>query len=243
MFVLALIRYLRGYVCFMARGSYLPRFMNLLASERIAVWGVRRRDDTLHACVSAAAYAAMRPLARRAGVRLRLTGKRGLPFKRKRLRRRRGLAVGFAVFALFLLGMTRFVWSIQIGEGNKTVPEETILTVLEELGVRPGVLRSSIDVRDCERRALLALHQFSWIALNIDGSTVHVEVRETMQVPEMIDPGTPCNVVASHDGQLLEMRVYDGQPYKQKGDAVLAGQLIVGGVVQDRLGRNQFKKP
>lgn len=240
MFLISSIRYLRGYVRFSAQGPHVERFLNLLARERIALWEVGRKGDALVACVAAGSYPGMRALAKKAGVRLRLTEKRGVPFKRKTLRRRRGLAVGFALAVLFLFGMSRFIWSVQIAQGLQG-DSEHILTVLEEIGVRPGVLRSSIDVRDAERRALLALHEFSWVALNIDGSTVHFEAYETMPVPEVIDPADPCNVVATRDGQVLEMRVYSGQPVVGKGDAVLAGQVLVSGVVQGKLGQNMFR--
>lgn len=240
MFIIALIRYIRGYVRFAVRGRYVERFLNLLARERIVIWDARRRDDSLSACVAAARYPSMRPLARKAGVRLRLLEKQGLPFQRKRLGRRRGLLAGLGIFALFLFVMSRFIWSIQVNV-QENVPPERVLTVLEELGVRPGVLRSSINVRETESRALLELPELSWIALNIDGSALYVEINETMPVPPMVDPGAPCNVVASHAGQILELRIYSGQPVLQKGEAVLEGQIIVSGITQDKRGQNTFR--
>lgn len=240
MFLISSIRHARGFVRFAAQGPHVERFLNLLARERISIWEVGRKGEALTACVAAGSYAGMRSLAKKAGIRLRLAEKHGLPFQKKTLRRRRGLVVGFAVAVLFLFGMSRFIWSVQIAEGLDA-DHEHILTALEEIGVRPGVLRSSIDVRDAERRALLALHEFSWIALNIDGSTVHFEAYETMPVPEVIDPADPCNVVAARSGQILELRVYSGQPLLQKGDAVLEGQVIVSGITQDRRGQNLFR--
>lgn len=240
MFLIALIRYIRGYVRFSVRGMYVERFLNYLARERIVIWGAKRRQDSLSACVAAARYPELRHLARKAGVKLRLVEKRGLPFKRKKLSRRRGLVVGLGFFVLFLLVMSRFIWSIQVNAKEK-VPAERILSVLEDLGVKPGILRSSIKVREVENRALLQLPELSWIALNIDGCTIYVEVNETMPVPPMINPDTPCNVVASHSGQILEMRVYSGQPVVKKGEAVLEGQMIVSGITQDRRGQNTFR--
>ncbi|MGI6403701.1 MAG: sporulation protein YqfD [Oscillospiraceae bacterium] len=240
MFLIALIRYIRGYVRFSVRGMYVERFLNFLARERIVIWGAKRREDCLSACVAAARYPQLRPLARKAGVKLRLMEKRGLPFQRKKLSRRRGLVVGLGFFILFLFIMSRFIWSIQVNVQEK-VPPERILSVLEELGVKPGILRSSIQVREIESKALLRLPELSWIALNIDGSTIYVEVNETMPVPPMVDPGTPCNVVASHSGQILELQVYSGQPVLQKGEAVLEGQIIVSGITQDKRGQNTFR--
>ncbi len=240
MFLIALIRYIRGYVRFSIRGMYVERFLNLLARERIVIWDAKRREDSLCACVAAARYPQLRALARKAGVRLRLLEKHGLPFQRKKLSRRRGLVVGLSIFILFLFVMSRFIWSIQVNVQEK-VPPERILSVLEELGVKPGILRSSINVRETESKALLQLPELSWIALNIDGSTIYVEVNETMPVPPMVDPGSPCNVVASHAGQILELQIYSGQPVLEKGEAVLEGQIIVSGITQDKRGQNTFR--
>lgn len=240
MFLISIIRHTRGYVRFTVEGTYVERFLNLLARERISVWDMERQGNVLVACVAASAYPSMRALAKKAGVRLRLAEKKGVPFQRKKLKRQRGLVVGLALFALFLFVMSRFIWSIQVN-GNGSVPEDVILSALEEIGIKPGIRASTIDVRDSERRALLALQDFSWVALNIDGSTLYVEVYETMPVPPIIDPESPCNVVASHSGQILEMRVYSGQPMLQQGDAVLEGQLLVSGITQDRREQNLFR--
>lgn len=125
MFLIALIRYIRGYVRFSVRGMYVERFLNFLARERIVIWGAKRREDCLSACVAAARYPQLRPLARKAGVKLRLMEKRGLPFQRKKLSRRRGLVVGLGFFILFLFIMSRFIWSIQVNVQEKVPPSES----------------------------------------------------------------------------------------------------------------------
>ena len=240
MILLHLFRRLRGFVCFSATGTFLERFLNLTARARLPVWDVRRREYTLTGCVAASDYPKLRPLAKKAGVKLRLVEKRGAPFKKKKLRGRQGLLVGLAVFFAFLFVMTRFVWSIHV-EGNETIPQEVILDVLEEAGVRPGVLRGGIDVREAERLTMLAISEIGWIALNIDGSTIYVIVNEALPTPPIIDPRTPVNIVAERAGQVLEMRVYAGQPVVGLGDAVLEGQVIVSGIPLDGAGQNLLR--
>ncbi|MCL2579395.1 MAG: sporulation protein YqfD [Oscillospiraceae bacterium] len=240
MILLRLFRGLRGFVRFSATGVFVERFLNLVARQRIPIWEVRRREYTLTGCVSASDYPRLRPLAKKAGVKLRLAEKRGAPFKKKKLRGRHGLLIGLAVFFVFLFSMTRFVWSIHI-EGNETIPQEAILDALEEVGIRPGVLRSSMDIREAERLTLLAIREIGWIALNLDGSTIHVIVNEALPTPPVIDPGSPSNIVAARSGQLLEMRVYAGQPMFTAGDAVLEGEVIVSGITQDSVGQNLLR--
>jgi len=240
MFLISLLRRIRGFVKFSARGMFAERFLNLMARERIPVWDLSRREDALTGCVAAAAYPRLRGLAKKTGVRLRLVGKYGAPFKKKKLMRRRGILAGIAVCILFIAVMSQFIWSIEVN-GNEKVSEEDIITAIESIGIKPGIWRPGIKVREMEGRALLLMPEISWIAFNIEGSAIHVEVYETLPVPPVIDPHKPCNVVAGFSGQILEMRVYSGQPVKQKGDAVLAGEVIVSGITQDRRGQNLFR--
>ncbi|MCL2857255.1 MAG: sporulation protein YqfD [Oscillospiraceae bacterium] len=240
MILIRLFRRLRGTVRFEISGVLLERFLSLLAWERIPVWDVERRGQTLTGCVHAADYRRLRPLAKKAGVRLRLQKKAGLPFKKRRLKKRHGLLVGLGIFALFLFGMTRFIWTIEV-VGNEIIAEETIIQKLEEVGVRPGVLRRGINVREVERLTMLGVRDLGWIALNIDGSSIYVVVNEAIPTPPNIDPRTPSNIVAAYPGQLIEMRVYQGQPMLKQGDAVYEGQVIVSGITQDSFGQNLLR--
>lgn len=240
MFLLDFSRHLRGYIRFTATGVFVERFLNLMARDRIAVWNGKKTGDTYTGCVDIKGYKKLRKHARKTGVRVRIAQKRGVPFTRYKYRYRYGIVAGLLLFAVFLGIMSRFIWRIEVN-GNTEVTESSILQVLEGLDVKTGVLRSSIDVRDSERRALLLLHELSWVALNIEGSTIHVEVKERAVPPDMVDPDKPCNIVAAADGQILTLNAFDGQPVVNAGDTVRKGDIVVSGITQDRMGKNLFR--
>ncbi|MDR2932224.1 MAG: sporulation protein YqfD [Oscillospiraceae bacterium] len=234
------MRYSRGYVVFTAAGDFVERFLNLAARDRIAIWDGHKTGDTYTGATDIKSYRKLRKHAKNAGVRLRISQKEGVPFQRYRYRKRKGLLVGLAIFAAFLFIMSRFIWRVEVSSTGG-VPESTIVRALENIGVRPGVPRASIDVRDSERRALLLLHDLSWIALNIEGSIVHVEYSQSVAPPDMIDPNAPCNIIASASGQINALNIYDGQPLVALGDTVMKGDVIVSGITQDRLGQSLFR--
>lgn len=240
MFILDFLRYTRGYVTFTASGVFTERFLNLCARDHIAIWDGRKSGDTYTGCVMAGQYRRLRVHAKKTGVKLRLSKKQGMPFKRRKYRKRKGLLIGLAFFSAFLFIMSRFIWRIDV-RGEGTVPESTIISALESIGITPGTLRSSIDVRDSERRAMLLLHDLSWVALNIEGSAIYVEYSKSTSPPPVIDPGSPCNVIAAASGQIIKLNVYDGQALVSEGDTVLKGDLIVSGITKDRYGQNLFK--
>jgi len=235
-----MIRYLQGYVEFKAKGVFVERFLNLVARERIPIWDGRKRGEVYTGYVTAASYAKMRAQAKKSGVNLRLSKKVGMPFHRRRLRRRTGLFAGVCLFAIFLAVMSLFIWRIDVS-GNEEVPEDRIMTALLDIGIRPGTLRSGIDVRDSERRMSLIFEEFSWVALNIEGSVIRVVVNERVMPPPMIDPNTPTNIVADRAGQIISMRIFDGQPMVVEGDTVLPGDIMVSGITEDRLSQNLFR--
>ena len=240
MFFLTFIRYLHGYVKFKAQGAFIERFLNLAARDRIPVWNGKKLGGVYTGHTSAGAYRKLRPHARKSGVRIRVIEKRGVPFKRRKYRHRRGLLVGLGLFLAFIFLTSRFIWRVEVS-GNERVPENEIIAVLDKIGVSPGKLRSSIDVRGAERRVLLALEDLSWTALNIKGSTVYAVVRERDLKPPMVDPDMPCNIVAARSGQITSMIVFEGQAMKSVGDAVLEGEIMVSGITEDRLGQNLFR--
>lgn len=240
MFLLTLIRYLRGYVWFEARGGFVERFLNLAARARIPIWSGRKLGEVYTGCVPAGSYRKLRVHARKSGVKLRITDKKGAPFYRIKYRKRTGLLVGVLLFAGFVATMSQFIWRIEIS-GNQKVQDTAILQALDALDIAPGTLRSSIQVRSCESRLVLMLPDLSWAALNIDGSSLRVEVSESTLPPIMVDPTSPCNIIAKEAGQILSMHVFDGQAVVQQGDTVLPGDLIVSGILQDQRGQSRFR--
>lgn len=240
MFIIKLLRYIKGYVGFTATGAFIERFLNLAARRRIPVWGGSKRGERYSGYTSANTYGMLHEPARKSGVRLKVTGKYGLPFRRRRYRRRKGLLFGILVFFLFLGTMNNFIWNIEV-HGNETVSERRIIEVLEDCGVKVGTFSHTVNVREAEGRALLELPELSWIALNMDGSTIRVEVHEAVEPPEAIDPKTPCNVVSTGTGRIVSIHVYEGQGTVEVGDTVLAGDVVVSGLVEDSLGKISFR--
>ncbi|MCL2069292.1 MAG: sporulation protein YqfD [Oscillospiraceae bacterium] len=240
MFILDLMRYMKGSVYFKISGDFAERFFNLAARERIALWDCKRESGSLHAYASAKSYRKLRGIAKKTGVRIRIEEKRGIPFTRRRYRRRWGLLAGFGMFLAFLIVMSLFLWRIDV-EGLETIPESRVLQTLEELGVHPGSLRRGIDVRESERRMLMLMPELSFIAINIDGSTAAIELSERSMPPVLIDAHAPCNLVARKAGQITAINVYEGQALVSVGDAVTEGDLLISGVTQDGAGNNLFR--
>ena len=240
MLILDFFRYLRGYVHFEAEGRFLERFLNLAARARIPIWDVRRFGERFTGSADASSYNKLRKQAKKADVRIRISGKKGLPFTRRRYLNRHGLLIGAAIFFVFIFLMSQFVWRIEIN-GAGSIPHSRIIDALHDIGISPGTFCLNIDVRDSERRILLKVPELAWAALNIEASTVRVELDERTLPPDVVNSHDPCNIIADESGQITAMNVFDGQAMVSVGDSVLKGDILVSGITKDMQEQNLFK--
>lgn len=240
MFILRLLRFLAGSVEFSAFGAFPERFLNLCTQNHIPLWSVRCGQSCVTACTLARRYKKMRAFARKSGVKLKSGKRRGLPFLLHRYRRRVGLLSGIVLFAAILCTLSCFTWTVEI-TGNTVTDEQTIRDTLSTLGLRPGVLTSSIDPEELSRSAMLKLPELSWLTVNLKGSSALIEVRERIIPPIVIPEDQPCNIVADVPGQIVTLEVYAGRAEVQKGDAVTEGQLLVSGTIEDSNGKTLLK--
>ncbi len=241
MFLLVLVRWLRGTVTFLITGAFPEKLINLCMRNNLPVWGIRHLPQGIEASTLAGHYARLRPMARQTGTKVRIKSKSGLWVYRHRYRRRKGFAAGFFCALLALLIATQFVWRVDIN-GCETIPEAELRETLAELGVRPGAFSCRIDAHVLQQELRLIDERIAWIAINIVGSTAQIELRERAKPPELLDPDDKIgNIVAACDGQIRYMEVYEGQSVVKIGDTVSAGDVIVSGIMEDQYGNRQFK--
>ena len=231
MIFLRLFHLMTGYVAFTASGGFPERFVNLCAGMRIRVWDMLPRDGVLYGNTDVRDYRKLRTAAKRAGMRLRIRKKRGLPFLVHRRRDRFGMVIAAAVFVLLLCVLSARVWRIDV-ESDNAWTRETVRAALQEIGVTEGVRTSSVDASHMERDLLLRLPDVEWIALNVRGSTLRVELRNAEPMPPQDDYTHPCHIVAAKDGFLRRLEVYEGAKTVNARTAVQKGQLLVSGAVE-----------
>ncbi len=241
MLLFKFLHFLRGYVRLKAQGGFPERFLNLCSNKGIPLWEVESRGGILLANTTPDGYRKIRTPAKKSGMKVRILKKHGLPFFAFSNRKRVGLLFGAVCFFLIIGVLSTMVWTVSV-EGCETVSEEEITDVLASLGVHPGVVRQSIDIEKTEREALGKLPNISWMSVNFQGSAVIVEVRETTgKLPEVEDD-TPSNLVAAADGQIVTMEVFSGTKEQQVSAAVLKGDLLVGGITENKDGTVNFRK-
>lgn len=129
-----------------------------------------------------------------------------------------------------LIVLNQFVWGIEI-RGNHTIPEERIISVLNESGLKIGTPKFKIDQQQLKRDSLLKIPELAWLWVDKKGSKIIIDVRENIETPDVLSPDDYYNIIASKDAIITEMTVKEGVPVVESGDTVLAGTVLVTGKI------------
>lgn len=237
--LLDLLRMMRGSVEFSVSGKYPERFINITSRHRVRLWNVHRSKERFTACMYRSDYRRIRPLARGAGVRLKVQQKSGVPTMLFRYRERVGVLIGACAFVLSIFVMSLFIWSIDI-TGLETVSRSQMKDVLRDHGLYVGAFKPSLDYQRLSRDVMIERHEIGWMAVNVTGSYASVEIKEEAVPPEVDDIYSPCNVKAKSDGVIVRIEAAEGETVVMEGSGVIEGQLIVSGIRTDEQGTHRL---
>lgn len=232
MIIIRFLRYIAGYVSFSGLGGFPERFVNLCTKYEVPLWNLKNRGGSISACTTIKGYKKIRQPSRRSGVKVRIEKKHGLPFFLFRNKVRKGLLAGIAIAVAFVAFLSNMIWTVSV-EGNKSISDEQVIAVFEELGVGIGSFRAAVSPTDVAYEAAKRLDGVSWASLNIKGSRAEIVVYEGTPPPEFPDTATPCNIVASEDGVVTRVEANVGTEEVKSGDAVIKGDLLISGVIEN----------
>ena len=233
-----LIRYCRGTVQFTVTGAYPERFLNLCAQGGVGLWETRRLEGGIAACCAQCHRSRLEYYAEKSGCTLTVRRCSGMRNTARRYRHRAGLWVGAGMLALGLLVMSSFVWQVEV-VGTERLSPEAVTAALAEYGVHSGVLSRSIDARTVERQMQIRFEEIAWISVNVEGSRVTAVVEEAVPPPTVMEDGIPTNLVAAETGFITRIEVRNGNAVVKVGDSVRAGDLLVSGIMDNKVGESR----
>lgn len=222
-------RFCSGYLKLRMTGASPERFFNLCAAAELSVWNVTSRDGTYFFCMGIRDFLACRPYVRKAGVKLSILKKAGLPFFLYRNRKRKLWAAGFLTFFLCLYLLSFFVWDIGY-QGNLKYTDDELGHYLESIGVRCGILKSNVSCEELEEALRGEFNGITWVSARLSGTRLYIHVKENdvpLELP--VKDESPCDLTAEADGTITSMIVRSGLPMVKPGDTVEKGQLLVTG--------------
>lgn len=234
-----IINFILGYVEFTAENGFSERFINSCTVGNIPLWDISKKENLLTAKTTLRGYKRIRNASKSASMKVRMLRKVGLPFLLNKFTRRKGLMAGFVIMTMVLIYLSGHVWIIEVS-GNENITDTEVVEAFEQSGLTIGSRISELQLPQIESAAMLKLGNASWAAININGCTAQINVRELKKNPELETHIGTSNIIASKDGQISLLEVYRGSAAVTIGQPVLKGELLISGVTESRLQTNLF---
>lgn len=220
-----------GYVRVRLTGRSPERFFNLCRSSKILLWNIACEKEEYRFFLLLPDFYRIRPFARKAGVRVRIQEKLGLPFFLYRNRKRKLFAVGAASFFLLLFVLSRFIWNISFS-GNLLFTDDMLTGQLREIGVCYGMPKRGVDCDRIEEELRSRCSRIVWVSAHVSGTRLQIRIRENETADGIpLREESPRNLVAETAGTVVSILVRAGKAAVQPGDEVEKGQILVEGML------------
>lgn len=220
-----------GYVRVRLTGRSPERFFNLCRSSKILLWNIACEKEEYRFFLLLPDFYRIRPFARKAGVRVRIQEKLGLPFFLYRNRKRKLFAVGAASFFLLLFVLSRFIWNISFS-GNLLFTDDMLTGQLREIGVCYGMPKRGVDCDRIEEELRSRCPRIVWVSAHVSGTRLQIRIRENETADGIpLREESPRNLVAETAGTVVSILVRSGKAAVQPGDEVEKGQILVEGML------------
>ena len=223
---------LQGAVTVGVTGISKERFFNIAVQRELTLWDVKtEKDETVTFRTTPTDFKKMKSIAKKAGVKLRIKHRVGLPFFLHKNRKRKLLACGLGSFFLLIYILSFFIWDISF-EGNQRFTDETLLNYLDTIQVNYGMIKNQISCDEIESGIRNQFTEITWVSAEIKGTqlVVHVKENEALLSP-IKNEDTPCDLAAEKAGTIVKTVVRSGFSQVKAGDFVEAGTLLVDGTV------------
>lgn len=218
-----------GYLDILMWGKDPERVINMALIRGIHIWDIQHQENGRYLFkVRLGGYKALRHLVKRCDCRIKIAGKKGIPFFLLRAGKRRVLIAGMLFFFIVLYFLSSFVWFVEV-KGNKKIETEHIIKTLDEHGVKVGAPISSFDKEQAKAYLLAEIPQLAWANIQIRGSGVIIEVAEKTLIPSELE-NKPADIIAARDGRIEELLVLQGTALVSEGSLVYKGQSLVAGL-------------
>jgi similar to stage IV sporulation protein len=224
-------KYIQGYVIVKIYGYSPERFMNLCANRNIYIWNIRRRHDCYIFSISKKGFLALRPIARKTHCRVKILRRIGLPFRLTIFRKRKLFLIGLLLSASILIGLSLFIWKIEI-EGNSKYTNEEIIKFLSEKNINVGILKNKISCEELDNTILANVENIQWVSSEIKGTKLIINIKEGLKTVDINKDDLPCDIIANKQGIITNIVTRKGTPMVKKGDVIEKGDVLVSGTLE-----------
>ena len=234
MYIKLLFNYIFGYVHIRIEGYFVEKLINKCINKKIFFWNIKRDKATIvYTNVGIRDFKELIKIAKETNCKVKILNKKGIPFLIHRYKKRKIFAIIFVLILVLLLGLSNFIWNVDV-EGNSKIGKEEIVKLVEEEGITIGTLKSNINTQNIVNNVRLKRDDIAWIGISIEGTNAKIKIVETETKPEVVNEEDYCNIVAEKDAQIVKVSAHNGRPVVKEGDIVTKGQILIAGWIEGK---------
>ncbi len=237
------------YSVYQLNGLNLDRFVNLVVSRGVPLFNVRKNGNKqITFCVNIKEnkkfFAIINKLWYNSkkfsisdGQAVNLNG--GYTLKRIRvggvftpfyqLYKRVGVLIGALLFAVLVVSTSDLLFAVDYS-GSGYAQKFAVQEYLLEQGVQSGVRFSKIDLNALQDGILADNPSLSFVSCSRRGNRLKIRLEKAVTPPQVMD-GDVERLTSTIEGKIKQLKVYRGRALLGEGDSVVAGDVIVDGVV------------
>ena len=205
------------------------KLLNLFWTKNIRVYKVKKRDfATLILEIDYLNYAEVKDYVEALGGRINIINSAGFVFFFGYVKMNFSLVVGGFIFLCIIYYLSTYIWAIEV-DVQQNIPPFEIRKQLNSIGIKPGVAKRSIDVKEVEKQLENMSSEILWLRVRIEGSTLKVVVEEKINPPQeqSYEYG---NLVATMEGEVKRIYTFAGRAKVKSGQLVKAGDVVIEGI-------------
>ena len=234
MFFKIIIMKITGMVKIKVEGFFIERFLNLCKNENIIFKSLEKKDSSFITFeIMKSDFRKLKVIARKTGCKVKIEKKTGIPFIINRYKKRKVFAVAVSVIAFFIIGLSNFIWEVEI-DGLQNIGEEDFMNYIEEKGIKVGCFKPYINIEQIENEIKIQREDIAWIGIEFYGTKAKVSIKESIKIPEIINKEEIVDIVSNYDAKIEKIIVRDGTARVKEGDIVKKGDLLVEGIIEGK---------
>ena len=209
--------YIVGYVNIFVEGYFIEKFINICNKQKILLWNLKRDKTTIiYANVGIRDFKKLKAICKKTKCKIKIEGKKGLPFIFNKYKKRKIFAVGLAIVIISVIALSKFVWNVEI-VGNEKINVEEIMIIANENGLKVGELKNKIDTKKIINKLRLERNDLAWVGIELKGTNALIKIIE-----------------ATKEAVIEKISAQNGTPVVKEGDLVKKGTVLIEGWLEGK---------
>ena len=223
-------KFFRGYVRIRIFGFQKEKIINRFANNSILLWKIVLKSNYIEMNISLTDFWRIQSILRGTYTKVKVIKKYGLPFLLHKYKGRKFFVIGIFLTLIVLTILSSIVLDINV-YGTERIDARKILAVVKTAGLSKGKPKFMINYDNVANSLYKEVEDIAWLNIYQKGTSVNIDVVETVVKTSGSLENTPCNIVADKKAVIYDIVTLSGVPKVKAKDVVNEGDVLVSGEI------------